>query len=220
MKHPLRLRAFTLLELLTVIAIIAIVAALALPVFAAVQRRGQQTAGLSNIRQVGAAFLLYAGEHEFELPGRSAVVNKTDRWPKLLAQYIQDIRVYAAPGDPQNYLIRKADPVSNSRNNTSFILNGFNDLGTFENPSSIIRINRAELPSQTLLLGTPKPGSIHFFMDFLEPPHGNIKDHLDLKLYGDGSDYLFLDGSARFIAAKDYRDTLWLADKDYVIPEL
>ena len=43
-------------------------------------------------------------------------------------------------------------------------------------------------------------GMGHFFMDFAEPPHGNQKDILNLEAYGDGSNYFFADGSARFIA--------------------
>jgi prepilin-type processing-associated H-X9-DG protein len=63
-------------------------------------------------------------------------------------------------------------------------------------------------------------GSRHFYMDFLEPPHGNSKDLLDFRAYDDGSNYLFVDGSSRFITEKDYRDELWLTDKSWEIPQL
>jgi len=55
-------------------------------------------------------------------------------------------------------------------------------------------------------------------MDFLEPPYGNQRDRLELRAYRDGSNYAFVDGSARFIAEKDYRDELWLVNKSYLIP--
>ena len=220
MKTPHRLRAFTLLELLVVTAIIALLAAIALPVFATMQRHANRTAGLSNMRQVAIAMLSYAGEHDFELPGRESGAAGHDRWPKLIAQYVRDTKILAAPGDPANFLIRHADPLSNSTNNTSYIMNGYNDLGMLGQANMDVRINRIETPSNTLLLGTPKSGSIHFFMDFLEPPHGNNKDILNLHAYEDGSNYVFADGSARFIKEKDYNDTLWLVDKSYVIPTL
>ena len=220
MKYPSRLRAFTLIELLTVIAVIAALAAIILPVVDSMRRRAQQTAGLSNMRQVGAAFLLYAGEHDYQLPGRTRGQSGQDRWPKVLAQYLQDVRVYAAPGDPQNYLNRHVDPLSNTANNTSFIMNGYNDRGTMSDPDVEVRLNQFQSTANTLLLGTPKAGSIHFFMDFAEPPHGNQKDILNLTAYGDGSNYFFADGSARFIAKKDYDDKLWLTDKSYEIPNL
>ena len=220
MKKPFRLRAFTLIELLTVIAIVAALATIVLPVVSAVRQRGYQTAGLSNMRQVGAALLLYAGEHDYQLPGRNRGEPGQDRWPKVLARYLQDVRVYAAPGDPSNYLNRKVDPLSNTTNNTSFIMNGYNDLGTILDPNVEVRLNQFQSTSNTLLLGTPKAGSIHFYMDFAEPPHGNQKDILNLTAYGDGSNYFFADGSARFIAKKDYDDKLWLTDKSYEIPNL
>ena len=220
MNPPPRAHAFTLMEILVVITIIAVLAAIAFPAIDAVRLRGQQTAGLSNIRQVGAATLLYAGEHNFQLPGYTSGKPGHDRWPKVLSQYLKDVRAYALPGDPNNYIARKADPLSNTRNNTSFIMNGYNDLGAFGKADVQVTMLRIEYPATTLLLGTPKPSSTHFFMDFLEPPHGNNKDLLNLRSYGDGSNYMFADGSARFIAEKDYDDKLWLVDKTFTIPNL
>ncbi|MCE9612265.1 MAG: type II secretion system GspH family protein [Chthoniobacter sp.] len=219
-KTSRRHRGFTLMELLVVISIIAVLAAILMPVFGKMKRHANQTAGLSNMRQVAAAMLSYASEHDYELPGRESGASGQDRWPKLIGQYVQDTRIFAAPGDPQNFLVRNADPLSSSRNNTSFIMNGFNDLGMLTQKSMAVRISSIETPVSTLLLGTPKAGSTHFFMDFLEPPHGNNKDVLNLKAYDDGSNYVFVDGSARFIREADYRDALWLVDKTYVIPNL
>ncbi len=220
MKKTACTRAFTLLELLAVIAIIALLAALAFPIFASVKKHADQTAGLSNMRQVAIAMLSYAGEHDYELPGRESGANGHDRWPKLIAEYLKDTKVLAAPGDPANFLIRHTDPLSNTTNYTSYIMNGYNDLGMLGRANMDVRMNRIETPASTLLLGTPKSGSIHFFMDFLEPPHGNNKDILNLHAYGDGSNYVFADGSARFIKEHDYTDALWLVDKSYVIPTL
>lgn len=222
--QPLHQKAgFTLTELLVVIVVVAILAALLMPVLGTMRQRGNQAASLSNMRQIGAVMLAYAADHDYELPGRASGEDSDDRWPKLIAPYVKDIKIYAAPGDPNNYINRHADPLSNEVNNTSFIMNGYNDLGMYSDPSMKVRINRITSPSTTLLLGTPKSGSVHFFMDFLEPPHGNQKDVLNLTAYGDGSNYLFADGSARFISAKEYNateDKLWLVDKDYAIPTL
>ena len=213
-----RLPAFTLIELLVVITIIAVLAGLIFPVMGMVRRNGERTAGLSNMRQIGAAFVLYASEHDMKLP--SPAQRKGDRWPKLLASYLKDVKVFAAPGTQDDFITRNSDPLSNSTNNTSFLMNGFNDLGGFENNGAEVPLAKVEHPAETLLLGMQKRGSRHFYMDFLEPPHGNQKDRLDLKAYGDGSNYAFVDGSTRFVAEKDYRDDLWLADKTYVIPSL
>lgn len=57
-------RAFTLIELLVVIAIIAILAAILFPVFAQAKAAANQSVNVSNLKQLGIAGLLYAGDAE------------------------------------------------------------------------------------------------------------------------------------------------------------
>jgi prepilin-type N-terminal cleavage/methylation domain-containing protein len=51
---------FTLIELLVVIAIIAILAAILFPVFSQARDKARQATCISNLKQVGLAFLEYA----------------------------------------------------------------------------------------------------------------------------------------------------------------
>jgi prepilin-type N-terminal cleavage/methylation domain-containing protein/prepilin-type processing-associated H-X9-DG protein len=61
-------RGFTLIELLVVIAIIAILAAILFPVFAQARDRARAASCLSNLKQMGTAWMMYLQDYDERMP--------------------------------------------------------------------------------------------------------------------------------------------------------
>lgn len=70
MSHIRRSSAFTLIEILVVIAIVSILAAILFPVFASAKHSAKRAVCLSNMRQIGTAFMLYLNDYDDVMPDR------------------------------------------------------------------------------------------------------------------------------------------------------
>ena len=106
---------FTLVELLVVIAIIGILAALLLPALERSKLSAQRSVCMSNLKQIGMAVKLYAGDHDDTLPGANTppsnywITNGIAVWniyKSLVKNYVglsgassPDDSVFACPAD-------------------------------------------------------------------------------------------------------------------------
>jgi len=108
-------RGFTLIELLVVIAIIAILAAILFPVFARARAKARQSVCLSNLKQIGLAFYMYASDNDDCMPYRApSLQNGTYAWDGLTVQkqaiqwlvygltpYIRNYGIFFCQDDPK-----------------------------------------------------------------------------------------------------------------------
>lgn len=108
-------RAFTLIELLVAIGIIAVIAAIVLPVFARSRERARQSVCLSNERQLGAAFLLYAQDSDGGMVPTTENCYVSTFWPQLIFPYVRADACFACPDANSAWdTVRQIHPTGNA----------------------------------------------------------------------------------------------------------
>lgn len=127
----MRNRAFTLIELLVVIAIIAILAAILFPVFAQAREKARAASCLSNVKQIGVSWLMYAQDYDEHIcmrevcctPACGEVGIPPECYPltpaAMLAPYQKNFGIWDCPS------ARKRSNVIGGEN--AYVNYGFND---------------------------------------------------------------------------------------------
>src|SRR5688572_16846529 len=206
-------RGFTLIELLVVIAIVAILAAILFPVFAQAREKAQQSACLSNMKQVGLGLQMYAQDYDEVMPPGNVVPdfgapNAPPNFLGSLIPYTRNRAIFACPSVPiasaTGLSAKDYDPTPFSASN--YMGNGVilgRSLAAASNPAESVYLqelgNKARYAYVRPYLPDARKGTYgawHFVRDGIE--------RYSNRHFG-GGNLVFADGHAKYKSVKNMR---------------
>ena len=146
--------AFTLIELLLVIAIIAVLAGLLLPVYSRVQENGRVVKCTSNLKQIAAGLISFAGDHNGLCPLSGGVIyyqqGADPNTPNL--GWTQQLEPYMSGTDRKVYICPSSSKVISNNSQYSYFQGchaAYYAAGKF----AALRLSLLTAPSKYILAG-------------------------------------------------------------------
>lgn len=206
--------AFTLVELLVVMGIVAVLSAVAVPVYSRARQRTLSVKCLSNLRQMGSAAMVYAGEHNMTLPVTSHQVQQGGKsWTLTLQDYAGGKIVFRCPCD------------ENKTRTYTYVINDFltpNPAGASSlDFSCLVRI---ESPAQTVLFAEASAtytNSDHFhFAEYYggRVPASDFASQVAVQRHLGAANYVFADGHMEALTWPAVQALLAKTDGHFVDP--
>ena len=156
---------FTLIELLVVIAIIAILAGMLLPALSRAKQKARQANCVSNLRQMGLAFQMYASAYNDYFP---AYRSEDNPWVDPIGRFRQFfwfemIRREIININTTNFPAWNCPASRNPKYDPNFLTYGFNysNLGDGAPGAYLLRvkINQVTKPAETIVVTDSKEGT-------------------------------------------------------------
>lgn len=208
--------AFTLIELLVVIAIIAILAAMLLPTLARAKEKGKQAYCLNNMGQLGLCLRMYVDDNHGYYPPHSTA----SRWPNRMYDLYKNMKILHCPTDTDKPGTFGNTNVVADGEPRSYLINGWNDYfrdqlgpadfyGKYMAGQDTQGLNETAIiyQSDTVVFGEKQPQRGDFYMDMYAGAGDDFEGVAEQGRHSGrgqgtktgGSNYIFADGSARFM---------------------
>jgi len=230
-------RGFTLIELLVVIAIIALLMAILMPALQRVKKQAQATTCLSNLKQIGLAASMYAGDYEWSIPRGSTGNNPI--WFMQFLPYVgqqhnqgdyKNVKIYRCKSFPTTgYGLRN---VPNSLQTVCYVINDWtfssrtDEIGTSVGEATKLSVFKRR--AQTIYLADNEDGVWRPIIenetsqdiircDIFIPTHLPDSDSHDIndgrrvarERHNKGCNVLFLDWHSEYVKAEDMTVGMW-----------